>query len=94
MRNNGVTMKNTQCNKLGAELKRIRTEKNVDQEYLATSIGKTREAVSQYESGKRDLPTESIKSIAKCLEVDPVDLLETRLLETISMQIAKFKASR
>ena len=82
------------ANELGKTIKEIREVKGIDQESLGASMGMTRAAVSNYESGKREVPTEKIKCIARHLGVNELDLLELRIREQISATIADFKDSQ
>lgn len=81
-------------NKFGTTLKTLRESKSIDQESVGAAIGRSHAAVSQYESGKREVPTEDIKALARHLDVDPLDLLEIRLNDLISSTIEKFKRSK
>lgn len=79
---------------LGTTIKAIRETKGIDQESLSSAIGCSRVAVSQYESGKREIPTEKVKAIARHLEVDPLELLEIRIKDKIANVISDFRRSR
>nr|BFD58900.1 hypothetical protein CKG001_10070 [Bdellovibrio sp. CKG001] len=82
------------ANLLGSRIKEIRETKGIDQLSLSSAIGCARPAVSNYESGKRSVPTEKIKVIAAHLEVDPLDLLELRIKDQISETISTFKRAK
>ncbi|WP_374029761.1 helix-turn-helix domain-containing protein [Bdellovibrio bacteriovorus] len=79
---------------LGAHIRQLRESKEIDQESVGSALGCSHSAVSQYESGKRELPTEKIKAVARHLQVDPLDLLEIRLQELITSTIDQYKRSR
>ncbi|MEN0059589.1 MAG: helix-turn-helix transcriptional regulator [Bdellovibrio sp.] len=80
-------------NHLGIAIRKIREEKSIGQESLASSINCTRSAIANYESGKRQTPTEKIKGIARHLDVSPLDLLEMKLKDCVSEAIEAYKRS-
>lgn len=80
-------------NHLGSSIRKIRESKAIGQESLASSINCTRSAIANYESGKREIPDEKIKGIARHLEVNPLDLLEMRIMDRITETIEAFKRS-
>ncbi|MBN2285725.1 MAG: helix-turn-helix transcriptional regulator [Tissierellales bacterium] len=55
--------------KFGEVLRRIRTEKGMNQEELAEKMGLTQAAISQFEKGLRVPTPAKIKQFAKILEV-------------------------
>lgn len=58
-------------------LKELRLQKGLTQQQVATAIGKTYQAYSYYENGKRDPDTETLKLLADFFEVTVDYLLET-----------------
>jgi transcriptional regulator with XRE-family HTH domain len=78
---------------LGEMIKAIRINKGIDQESLGAALDCSREAISQYESGKRDVPTTKVKAIAKHLEIDPLDLLEIKIKDQIETVIKEFRSA-
>lgn len=55
-------------------LKEIRQEKNLSQADIAKALGVTRQAISLYEQGRREMKLETLKKIADFFNV-PVDYL-------------------
>lgn len=51
---------------IGKNIKKIRTERNIKQEYLAKKLNVSRPVISQYESGKT-IP--SLKTMIKLAEI-------------------------
>ena len=60
---------------LGEVLKKHRTECRMTQEFVAESIGVSRQAVSKWESGQSDPSTTNLMALAKLFRVTPEDLL-------------------
>ena len=60
---------------LGEVLKRHRTECRMTQEFVAESIGVSRQAVSKWESGQSDPSTTNLMALAKLFQVTPEELL-------------------
>lgn len=61
--------------KLGQNLKRIRTEKDISQGDIARELGVSRGFVSNIESGKTNPTLATIAKLAKALSVSPDNLL-------------------
>ena len=61
---------------LGETLKELRTEKNMTQEFVAESLGISRQAVSKWENGTSEPSTSNLIAIAKLYEVAPEELLK------------------
>ena len=61
---------------LGETLKELRTEKNMTQEFVAESLGVSRQAVSKWENGTSEPSTSNLIAIAKLYEVAPEELLK------------------
>ena len=57
-------------------LKKIRTEKGITQKAIASEVGKTVGAISNYEIGIREPNLETLKKLATALEVTVDELLE------------------
>ena len=62
--------------KLGENLKKIRTEKNITQTALAESLDVDKSFVSNIENGKTNPTLSTISSIAKALSVSTNELLK------------------
>ena len=60
---------------LGANLRAMRKKRGLTQAELAEAIGKSNRAVSNWETGLRDIDTEVLKEIARVLQCDIADLL-------------------
>lgn len=60
---------------LGEVLKKYRTERNMTQEFVAESLGVSRQAVSKWESGRSDPSTSNLIALAKLFGVAPEELL-------------------
>ena len=61
---------------LGETLKELRTEKNMTQEFVAESLGISRQAVSKWENGSSEPGTSNLIAIAKLYGVEPEELLK------------------
>ena len=61
---------------IGEKIKARRVELNMTTEELGEKIGVQRSAISKYEKGRVELKAKQIQSIAKALDVLPVDLLD------------------
>ncbi len=61
---------------LGETLKELRTEKNMTQEFVAESLGVSRQAVSKWENGSSEPSTSNLIAIAKLYEISPEELLK------------------
>ncbi len=64
---------------LGEMLKELRTERNMTQEFVAESVGVTRQAVSKWENGTSEPSTTNLIAIAKLYEIPPEELLKKLL---------------
>lgn len=61
---------------LGENIREYRSRKNMTQEYVASQLGVSRQAVSKWESGVSDPSTANLLALAKLLEVSPQELAE------------------
>ncbi|MCQ2508171.1 MAG: helix-turn-helix domain-containing protein [Dorea sp.] len=61
---------------LGEVIKEYRTANKMTQEFVAESIGVSRQAVSKWESGKSDPSTSNLISLAKLFRIEPEELLK------------------
>ena len=61
---------------LGETLKELRTERNMTQEFVAESLGVSRQAVSKWENGTSEPSTTNLIAIAKLYETAPEELLK------------------
>lgn len=62
--------------KLGLNLKRIRTKKNISQGDIARDLGVSRGFISAIENGKTNPTLSTIANIAKTLDVSSDELLK------------------
>jgi DNA-binding XRE family transcriptional regulator len=60
---------------LGEVIKKHRTEKKMTQEFVAETLGVSRQAVSKWESGISDPSTSNLVALAKLFGIEPEDLL-------------------
>ena len=61
---------------LGETLKELRTERNMTQEFVAESLGVSRQAVSKWENGSSEPSTSNLIAIGKLYGVAPEELLK------------------
>jgi len=61
---------------LGETLKELRTERNMTQEFVAESLGVSRQAVSKWENGTSEPSTSNLIAIAKLYDIPPEELLK------------------
>lgn len=61
---------------LAQTLKELRNDSNMTQEFVAESLGVTRQAVSKWENGTSEPSTSNLIAIAKLYEVAPEELLK------------------
>lgn len=61
---------------LGEVLRKYRTERNMTQEFVAESIGVSRQAVSKWEKGVSDPSTSNLLALAKLYSVSAEELLK------------------
>ena len=61
---------------LGETLKELRTERNMTQEFVAESLGISRQAVSKWENGTSEPSTTNLIAIGKLYEIPPEELLK------------------
>ena len=61
---------------LGEAIKEHRMSRNMTQEFVAESLGVSRQAVSKWESGASDPSTTNLRALAKLLGVKVEDLLK------------------
>lgn len=62
--------------KLGENLKKIRTKKDITQTGLAETLGVDKSFISNIENGKTNPTLSTITSLAKALKVSPDELLK------------------
>ena len=63
------------CRSLGEALKAHRTEKQMTQEFVAETLGVSRQAVSKWETGAADPSTANLLALAKLYGVSAEELL-------------------
>ena len=61
---------------LGEVIKRYRTQRKMTQEFVAESLGVTRQAVSKWESGASDPSTTNLMALAKLFGVTAEEILK------------------
>lgn len=61
---------------IGNNIKAFREKLGLNQESVANFLGVTREMISYYEQGNRNIPTVSISKLANLFGVDEYDLFE------------------
>ncbi|MBD5153481.1 MAG: helix-turn-helix transcriptional regulator [Oscillibacter sp.] len=61
---------------LGEVLRKYRTERNMTQEFVAESLGVSRQAVSKWEKGISDPSTSNLLALAKLYGVSAEELLK------------------
>ena len=61
---------------LGEILKELRSEHGMTQEFVAESLGVSRQAVSKWENGTSEPSTSNLIAIAKLFEIPPEELLK------------------
>ncbi len=61
---------------LGEILRELRAEKSMTQEFVAESLGVSRQAVSKWENGTSEPSTSNLIAIAKLFEIPPEELLK------------------
>lgn len=62
---------------LGEVLKTYRTENKMTQEFVAESLGVSRQAVSKWESGSSDPSTTNLIALAKLYKIEPEELIRS-----------------
>ena len=60
---------------LGETIKQLRTERGMTQEFVAESLGVSRQAVSKWESGITDPSTSNLFALAKLFGISAEELL-------------------
>ncbi|MEG0169901.1 MAG: helix-turn-helix transcriptional regulator [Anaerorhabdus sp.] len=60
---------------LGESLKNARISNNMTQEFVASSIGVSRQAVSKWENGTSDPSTANLLALSKLYQISPEQLL-------------------
>ncbi|MGR1083297.1 helix-turn-helix domain-containing protein [Olegusella massiliensis] len=66
-------------NFLGHNIRILRESQEMSQSELARAIGKTRSAISQFENGANEPSTETIRAIAKALDVSTSELIDRKI---------------
>lgn len=67
---------NSESEKLGKNLKRIRTKKGITQGDIARSLNVSRGFISNIENGKTNPTLATIAKLAKAINVSAVDLMQ------------------
>lgn len=72
-----VRKEKAECAKsLGEVIKRYRTQRKMTQEFVAESLGVSRQAVSKWESGASDPSTTNLMALAKLFGVTAEEILK------------------
>ena len=79
---------------IGEKIRSRRRELHMTTEELGNLIGVQRSAVSKYEKGRVELKASQIQSIAKALDILPVDLLDDPDPELVDDEIRLVSAYR
>jgi len=66
----------SESEKLGKNLKRVRTKKSISQGDIARSLGVSRGFISNIENGKTNPTLETIARLAKVLQISIVELVK------------------
>ncbi len=61
---------------LGETIKELRVSRNMTQEFVAESLGVSRQAVSKWENGTSEPTTSNLVALAKLFETEPEELLK------------------
>lgn len=69
-------------------IREIRESKGLSMAQVAEKIGTTQASVSRIETGQRELTEGWMRSIAKALEVDPIDLIEMAAFVDLRDEVA------
>lgn len=75
--------------KLAERIKKMREDRELSQEELATKLGVPRPSISQIESGQRDISSIELAKLAKIFEISVDDLLGPDLDEKERMDMKK-----
>lgn len=70
-------------NNIGKSIKKIREEKNITQEALAEKLNVTRQAVSNWETGKTQPDIDTIIKISEVLEVSVEEIIYGHKKDTV-----------
>lgn len=65
------------CRSLGEAIKHHRTRCKMTQEFVAESLGVSRQAVSKWKSGASDPSTSNLLALAKLFDISAEELLKT-----------------
>ena len=62
-------------NKVGENIKKLRTESGLSQKEVAQAIGRSESQIGAYENGSVDMPLSVLFKIAACLKCAPEELI-------------------
>lgn len=79
---------------IGMRIAALRTEKNLSQSALARLVGTSQSAISQIESGDRNPSFETIRDIAKALDLSPAHLVGAPVEQLAAHELAHFRLLR
>jgi len=79
---------------IGKRIKELREKFNITQEKLAKRIGIPRPAVSQIESGKREITSTELKKISEIFEISIDELLSPQGIEKKDVNSKRRKSPR
>lgn len=80
-------------NNVGQNLKRLRSLSGFTQDQIATFVGITRSAYSNYESGERETPCSVIDSLSNLYGCDPYDLFSEDITKENAVIATAFRIS-
>ena len=85
----GIMANEEAMRRVGANLKRARTNKGLTQEDLASLIpGQSKPQISAYENGKRDVPRDKVERFAEVLGISPMSLIPFGRMEpTVELEL-------
>jgi len=75
--------------KLGAKIRKLRTDRHYSQEQLAGLAGMNAKYLSEVERGERNLSVELLVGLANVLEVSPAEMLTDEQYPSREVLIAK-----
>lgn len=76
-------------NNIGKNIKKVRSEKEMTQEQLAERLHVTRQAVSNWETGKTQPDIEILTKMAECFEIPVEELIYGHTTQTTNKIIQK-----
>ena len=84
----------TAANRIGSRIREIRLARGLTQAELGDKVGLTADRIRQYEAGYRKPKTDTIKSIASALEVQPLAMIDPVSTEYLGAVYALFELEK